>query len=118
TQNFATGTPYNPLKIGTSINPIVMGGGPAGANFLRLLDATSTAGTNTIAFERTDPGAFNQIVADFDFRMRPGTGQGQGMGFALLNTMPYNPNDNLGTVAAPAEEPNFAGSLGIGFDIH
>lgn len=115
TQNFQTGTPYSSLKIGTSINPIVMGGGPGGANFLRLLSTVSTAGTNTITFNRTDPGASNQIVADFDFRMTPGTGQGEGLGFALLNTVTY---DRFGTVAGPAEEPNFTGSLGIGFDIH
>jgi hypothetical protein len=115
TQNFATGTPYTSTQIGTSNPPVVMGGGPGGANFLRLLSTIGNAGTNTIAFQRTDPGAFNQIVADFDFRMNPGTGQGEGMGFALLNTVTY---DRFGGVAGPAEEPNFTGSLGIGFDIH
>jgi hypothetical protein len=114
TQNFATGTAYSSGQIGTTIQPIVMGGGPAGANFLRLLSTASTAGTNTIAFQRTDFGASNQIVADFDFRMTPGTGQGEGLGFALLNTVTY---DRFGTVLGPAEEPNFTGSLGIGFDI-
>ena len=116
TQNFQTiGTQYTSTQIGTTNPPVVMGGGPAGANFLRLLTTVGNAGTNTIAFQRTDPGAFNQIVADFDFRMNPGTGQGEGMGFALLNTVTY---DRFGGVAGPAEEPNFTGSLGIGFDNH
>jgi hypothetical protein len=110
----AVGTPYNSSQSGTSIAPTVMAGGPTGANFLRLLGAASTAGTNSIAFDRSNPGAFTQIVADFDFRMTPGTGQGQGMGFALLDVATYTAS---GAVAGPAEEPNFTGSLGIGFDI-
>ena len=69
----AVGTPYNSSQSGTSIAPTVMAGGPTGANFLRLLGAASTAGTNSIAFDRSNPGAFTQIVADFDFRMTPGT---------------------------------------------
>ncbi|HVR82860.1 MAG TPA: galactose oxidase-like domain-containing protein, partial [Planctomycetota bacterium] len=109
------GTPYVPSQTGTANPPTVMAGGPTGGNFIRLISATDTPGTNSIAFDRSDPGAYTQIVADFDFRMNPGTGQGQGMGFALLSTAAYN---KTGALAGPAEEPNLTGSLGIGFDIH
>jgi hypothetical protein len=109
------GTTYTPSQTGTAIPPTVLTGGPSGGNFLRLITASDTPGTNSIAFDRSDSGAFTQIVADFDFRMNPGTGQGQGMGFALLSTAAY---DKTGAVAGPAEEPNLTGSLGVGFDIH
>jgi hypothetical protein len=72
---------------------------------------------NSIAFDRSTPGAFDQVVADFDFRITPGTGRADGLGFALLNTANYG---NSGAQAPPnaAEEPNFLGSLGVGFDVY
>ena len=59
----------------------------------------------------------DQVVADFDFRITPGTGRADGLGFALLNTANYG---NGGAQAPPnaAEEPNFLGSLGVGFDVY
>jgi galactose oxidase-like protein len=87
--------------------------------FLRLGHA-SVPNCNSIAFDRSSPGLYRAVVAQFDIRMRPGNGRADGMGFALLNTAIYG---NTGPVApeAPlfvAEEPTFEGSLGVGFDIH
>jgi hypothetical protein len=115
-QNFTVaGTPYGATQIGTSNPPVTMAPGPGNVgNFLRLLSTVGNPGTNTIVFDRTDKGAFTQMVADFDFRMSPVTG-GEGMGFALLDTAAYG---KFGAVSGPAEEPNFNRSLGIGFDIH
>jgi hypothetical protein len=115
------GTPYVASAFGTAPAPAVQAGGPAGGNFIRLLRGVDTASTNTIAFDRSDPGGFTQATLDFDFRMTPGSGRGEGFGVALLNTAAYG-NTGALTVAAGdpnfAEEPNFTKSLGIGFDIH
>jgi hypothetical protein len=59
-------------------------------------------------------------VVDFDFRMTPGFGRSDGLGLALLNTAnfglfgPVEPQPPL----FAGEEPNFAGSLGVGLDIY
>ena len=73
---------------------------------------------NFAAFDRTQVGPVNSVVADFDFRMFGGSIPGlpaDGIGFALLNTA------NYGTTGPAswgiAEEPNAIGSLGIGFHI-
>lgn len=99
--------------------PTVTAGGPTGS-FLRLATDATIPQNNSISFARTDPGAFCDIVAEFDFRMTPVVGRADGMGFALLNTA----NWGAGGPVAPqapwfvAEEPNFAGSVGVGFDLY
>lgn len=78
---------------------------------------------NSITFDLSRPGAWNVVIADFDLRLEPAFGRADGFGFALLNTdpaFPYGATEPVG-VEGPlfaAEEPNFQGSLGIGFDIH
>jgi hypothetical protein len=95
-----------------------MPGGPTGSgNFLRLA-TTYIVTNNSITFERTDSGIFSTIVAEFDFRMTPGTGQADGFGFALLNTAFYNRSGTVCSTPFTPEEPNFTGSLGVGFDIY
>ncbi len=87
--------------------------------FLRLA-TTPPVNSNTIAYALTNPGTFNEIVAEFDFRVTPQVGKADGVGFALLNTLFYGNSGPVCPTLAPIapEEPNFAGSLGIGFDIH
>jgi hypothetical protein len=99
--------------------PAVVAGGPTG-NFLRVATNATIPQNNSIAFARTDPGAFCDVVAEFDFRMTPVFGRADGMGFSLLDTADWGTS---GAVApqAPwfvAEEPNFAGSLGVGLDLY
>jgi uncharacterized repeat protein (TIGR01451 family) len=115
-----SGTPYVPAQCASPPNspPAVTPGGPSG-NFLRL--ATHPApNSNTISFNRTNPGFFPLIVADFDFRIIPVNGRADGLGFALLNTAAYGATGPVCTTLNPfvPEEPNFAGSVGIGFDIY
>lgn len=122
-QDFDT-TPGTPLTFGqcgaAAPGPVITPGGPSG-KFLRL--ATNTVGnSNSVAFPVTDPGPYTRIVVEFDFRMTPPPGSipADGVGFALLNTTPYGQNGAI-CPEAPRylpEEPNFQGSLGVGFDTY
>jgi hypothetical protein len=110
------GTSYLTSACGSAPAPSVLAGGPTGGNFIRLLRSIDTSSTNTVAFDRSDAGGFTQATIDFDFRMTlGGGGRGEGFGVALLNTATYG---KTGALCGAAEEPNFTGSLGIGFDIH
>ncbi|MGQ0604830.1 MAG: Calx-beta domain-containing protein, partial [Anaerolineales bacterium] len=124
-QNFdVPGTPYvTGIHAGTT-GPQLIPGGPIGVgNFIRLAFTATVPSQTSIAFPRTDPGAFDQVVADFDFRLMPNrtaNDRADGFGFALLNTTNYG---ITGTVAPQpplfaGEEPNFANSLGVGFDLY
>jgi hypothetical protein len=73
-----------------------------------------------IAFDRTDPGAFRKVIAEFDIRMTPRVGRADGFGFCILDTAVYG---STGMVCPPPphgipEEPNFTGSVCVGFDIY
>lgn len=108
-----TGTNYSLLNAYGGVNAQVLPSGPSG-NFLRLNYANIYLNQNFAAFDRTQAGSVNTIVADFDFRMYAGY-RADGIGFALLNTANYG---NSGTASwVTGEEPNATGSLGIGFDI-
>jgi len=102
----------------TSLLPQIVDGGPVGSGkFMRLAFAGPANSHNGLAFMRSDSGTFDQIVADFDFRITPGSGRADGLGFALLNTADYGITGTAGPLNV-AEEPNFLNSLGIGFDIY
>jgi len=109
-------TPYTGSTSASAALPSVQTPGPGGAgtNYLRLLQSTDAAVTNTATFDRSFAGGFTQLVADFDFRIVQGSGRGEGFGFALLNTGWYG---WTGPVNDAAEEPNFINSLGVGFDV-
>jgi hypothetical protein len=126
-QNFDVPNTGSPYVASLYLNPPAatpIDGGPIGTGkFLRLASGAPTPAPshNTIAFDRTDSGASEQIVVDFDFRMIPGNavipgkGRADGFGFALLNTGFYGSSGGLG---GNAEEPNFTASLGVGFDLY
>ncbi|GAB4577547.1 MAG: hypothetical protein Fur0022_02780 [Anaerolineales bacterium] len=117
-----TGTPYSVFSVVAQNPPQYLAGGPTGSGLhARLAFQTSPQAQNSLAFDRTDAGAYDLVIADFDFRMTVPMSdeRGQGMSFALLNTAHYG---TTGAVAPnllgnTAEEPNFTGSLGIGFDL-
>jgi hypothetical protein len=96
------------------------GSGPDPAHFLRLASVTPVGvyDNNSIAFSTPAAGVFPVIVADFDFRLAPvqERGRADGLGFALLNTAFYPAGPVPPTSAA--EEPSFAGSIGLGFDLY
>ncbi len=110
-------TPYLGSTSAGAALPSVQSPGPGGigTDYLRLLQATDTAVTNSATFDRSFAGGFTQVVADFDFRIVKGVGSGEGFGFALLNTGWYG---GTGALNDAAEEPNFINSLGIGFDVN
>jgi hypothetical protein len=117
-----TGTPYS-IGLHDSVPrpPAVIDGGSTGnGKMMQLAYADQPISHNSIAFDRTATGTFDQVVADFDFRVTPGTGRADGLGFALLKTQPHG----ISGAVAPenplsiAEEPNFRESLGIGFDVY
>lgn len=106
---------YEATQLADPPGPRCLAGGPTGL-FLRLAD-TIAVNINAIAFDLTDPGAWDQIVADFDFRMTPygTTSRADGFGFTLASTAVFGTS---GFVSSHSEEPDVEGSLGIGFDIH
>jgi WD40 repeat protein len=119
------GTPY--LTTAHSPPPAptaaLVNGGPSGeGKALRLAYALPSARPqqNSLIFDPQEVEPAAQVVADFDFRIRPGTGRADGFGFALLNTAHYPLTGTVppGPPNFAAEEPDFAGSLGIGFDIY
>ncbi len=127
----AGGSAGTPCAFPAAANaPQYLPGGPSGAGqFLRVARAKSPADpaiSNKVGCDATAFGAQGLIVADFDIRMIPGAavpggaGRADGMGFALLNTTHYGSSGWVDTTLNPfvPEEPNFTGSLGIGFDIY
>jgi hypothetical protein len=72
---------------------------------------------DSLAFDRTDEGAHPAVTASFRFRIVPPKGEGaaDGFGFALLDVGVFGAT---GAVSGDAEEPAFAGSLGVGFDVY
>lgn len=114
------GTPFvlETLLPPPALGPTYTVGGPSGiGHHLRLAYGAGEQSHNAIAFDRTNSGAYAQVVADFALRIQPGTGRADGLGFALLNTANYGASGEA-ALSDVAEEPNFAGSLGVGFDIY
>ncbi len=87
-----------------------------GDSYLRLVEAGSR-NCDSLTFDATDPGPWPTVEAGFDFRIVPPEGKGaaDGLGFVLLDTGIFG---ETGSVAGDAEEPAFAGSLGVGFDVY
>lgn len=88
---------------------------PVGTNISSL---TFDINDGTAAFGN-DLGAFNEIVAEFDFRVG---GPAEGFGFILLDTGVFGrqevvPRQGFQGVQV-YQEPTATNSLGIGFDIH
>jgi hypothetical protein len=87
--------------------------------FLRLVanprEVGGTYDQATVTLARSAEGTHPLVIADFKFRITPiATLREAGLGFALLNTSRY-PEGPVAPSGSP-EEPNFAESLGIGFD--
>jgi hypothetical protein len=108
-------SPHEAFQLEGPPAPACIPGGPTGS-FLRLAD-TAAVTINSIAFDLTDPGAWDLVVADFDFRLTPQgpESRADGFGFTLASTAEWG---ITGYIPSRSEEPDVAGSLGIGFDIH
>jgi hypothetical protein len=115
----AAGTPCTLAMYENRPGPMQLSGGPTEfGRFLRLVSGnprTTPPIHNVISFDQTDAPA-EIVIADFDFRITPRNGRADGFGFALLNTDLYGPSGAV--FGTNSEEPNFDGSIGVGFDIY
>ncbi|QEH33418.1 Calx-beta domain protein [Aquisphaera giovannonii] len=112
------GTPYAAGQIGGPPPATVTPGGPSGS-FMRLATTPTNAiagNNNSISFATSDPGTFNSVTAQWDFRVTqtiPGQ-RGTGMSFALLNTTNYGTSGTAASVTP--QQGLYDGSFGFGFD--
>ncbi|MBN2474268.1 MAG: hypothetical protein JXB62_06655 [Pirellulales bacterium] len=109
-------TNFTSSQWGSDPGPMPIAGGPTG-HFLRLVNNDVNSNSNAIAFDRgPDGGVSNSLKAEFDF-CGSGADPADGFSIALLPTATYG-SQGAGVDPAPAEEPNIAGGLGIGFDVY
>jgi hypothetical protein len=116
-QDFDTaGTAYTLTHSGPTAPVVLPADSGSTGNFLRLVPSDGSE-LGVVAFDRSASGAFNSVVATFDFRITSPAGAmpADGFGFALLNTASYGISG-----AGPyfSEEPNLSGSIGVGFDVY
>jgi hypothetical protein len=112
----SAGTAYTLTHSGPTA-PVVLAVDPnSTGKYLRLVPASGNE-LGIVAFNQTATGAFNSVVATFDFRITPPAGgtPADGLGFALLSTAVYGTSG-----AGPyfGEEPGLTGSIGVGFDVY
>jgi hypothetical protein len=112
----SAGTPYTLTHAGSNAPAVLPADAGSTGSFLRLVPG-SAAQFGIIAFDRSGTGAFNSMVASFDFRISPPAGAipADGLGFALLDTTAYG-TTGAGPYFGP--EPNLANSIGVGFDVY
>ena len=68
TNNFdQAGTSYTAVTLGSGPGATLIGGGPSGS-FLRLATQNTGTNRNRVAFDQTAAGAYDHVVAEFDFR--------------------------------------------------
>jgi len=112
----SAGTAYTLSRAGPTAPAVLPADSGSTGSFLRLTPEDGGE-LGMVAFNQSAAGAFNSLVATFDFRITPpaGASPADGMGFALLNTAVYGAS---GAGQAFGEEPNLTGSLGVGFDVY
>ena len=88
--------------------------------FLRPLTDGANGCANGLTFRQTAPGLFQTIVADFDFRITSSINYpADGFSFLLIPTSLYGTNGpGVNVPSQAAEEPNYPGTFGIGFDVY
>lgn len=124
TQTFdGGGTPFLIDDNGNLPAPALIADGSTGFG-VRLAYATNNPpNVGVLSFPRTDVGAFDQVLADFDFRITPGesagaAGRADGLGITFLSTDPFIGGVNATNVDGGSEEPNFPKSFSVGFDTY
>ncbi len=121
------GTPYAAMQHanppGGTLSPtfpLPPAGGPADGDY-RLTENIGSQ-QNSIAFDKTFSTlkAGQQILGSFDIRVQnDNANTADGMSFMILDTAIYGDSGPLAAGhfgAAPAEDPNFPGVIGLGFD--
>jgi len=112
---------YTLTQYGASPGPAVQPAEPGSTgDFLRLLTDGANNCANGLAFRQTAPGLFQTIVADFDFRITSSINYpADGFSFLLIPTALYGTSGpGVNVASQPAEEPNYPGAFGIGFDVY
>jgi hypothetical protein len=112
----STATAYTLTHAGSAAPAVLPAEAGSTGSFLRLVPALGTQ-YGAITFDRSATGAFNSVVATFDFRITPPVAAipADGLGFALLDTATYGTSGG-GPYFGP--EPNLANSIGVGFDVY
>ena len=112
----SAGTAYTLTHSGPTAPVVLAADTNSTGNYLRLVPA-SGGELGVIAFNQTAAGAFNSVVATFDFRITPPAGAtpADGLGFALLSTAVYGTS---GAGPYSGEEPSLTSSIGVGFDVY
>ena len=97
---------------GPTLQPAIPDGWDGG--YLRLTSATNSQ-SNVVTFNQAYSGDYDALEISFDFSINNGPGGADGFGVAYMNSAFYGTDT---TTIAPgiSEEPNLAGSFGVGFD--
>lgn len=117
--NAGTTTPFVVTNNQTFVPGIQAGDATSDGGFLRVIQDNINGQFNTVAFDRTDVGAFGTTVIDFDFRFYDppgGNPAADGMSLLLIPTSIYGAS-GPGAQGFTAEEPNVGGTFAIGLDI-
>jgi hypothetical protein len=112
---------YNLSQYGSAPGPAIQAAaGNSTGRFLRILHDGVNGSANSIAFNRSAPGRFDKIVADFDFRIASAVNNpADGFAFLLIPTALYGTNGpGVNTSTQGVEKPNFPKVFGIGFGVY
>jgi len=102
-------------QLGTAPPPTIQTNGPAGS-FMRLVQDGTNGQVNHYTYDRTDIGAFETIDASFLFRIASTNAAADGFHFMLVPTADFGTSGDGPN--AQAEEPNWARTFAVGFDVH
>ncbi len=111
-----TSANYSLVQVGNGSAPSILTVDGWDNNFVRLAHDGESGQAAAYVSSQVLPAWTGVAEYAFDFRSNsPGSGDGaDGWGWALLNTAQWGASGSTGGGFGP--EPNFAGSLGVGFD--
>jgi hypothetical protein len=110
-----TGTPYSLRSYDADTSTPALQGPDSGSagRFIRLTRQTGNE-SGGLFFDATAGTIYSNVTISFDFRMTAAGTPADGIGFAFLNVANWGTSGS--NVTAWSEEPNVAGSIGIGLD--
>lgn len=110
-------TPYQQQLDATNAQgPVLATDGGANGAYLRLITDQVANANNQVAFDRAvDGGVGTSNSLSFDLRIGGAGDSADGLGVLFL---PTTAQGNSGGGVTSSEEPNVAGVLGVGFDVH
>ena len=121
-ENFeGSATNYTLTQYGATPAPAVqLAGTNSTGKFLRLLYDGVNSSANTVSFRQTEPGLFQSVVADFDYRISNAINNpADGFAFMLIPTAVYGTNGvGVNITSQAVEKPDYQGVFGIGFGVY